>query len=226
MISKRLVIVGAGQTAEQIFHLANKQGRFDRIVFAVDDEYFQQETFCGSNVFDLDSVLKTHDPQRDCFFVAMSWNRLNHHRTLMYERIKECNAICTNLIADTASVYYNAIIGDNVWISELANLGCSSLIGDNVFIQPCASVLHNSIVNDHCFIGGSVVIGGNSVIGSGSFVGLGAVIFNDVAIGRKCIIGAGASVRKDLPDYSIVYAPQSMIVQTDEQSILDKLTIR
>lgn len=226
MRNKRLIIIGAGQTAEQIFHLASGLELFEQIVFAVDQRYRAQGTFCDSDVLELDSVLNTFDPMQDSAFIAMSWNRLNHHRTAMYDRIKACNVSLANLIADTASVYKNASIGDNVWISELAIVGCSSIVGNNVFVQPGASVLHNTVINDHSFIGGSSVIGGNSKIGTGSFVGLGAIIFNDLIIGKNCIIGAGATVRKDLPDYSIVYGPQSMIVQADKNSVLDRLTVR
>jgi len=220
MSYKRLIIVGAGQTAEQIYYLAKEQRAFDTIVFAVDAQYRDQDTLCGTQVLDLNAVLRAQDKMNDAFFVAMSWNRLNHYRTVMYYRIKEHNLHLASIVANKAAIYANAEMGDNVWVSEHSIVGCLAKLENNVYIQPGASVLHNAIIRDHCFIGASSVIGGNSKIGPGSFVGLGAVVHNDVTIGRKCIIGAGAIVRRDLPDYSIVYAAQS------KATVLDKLTVR
>jgi sugar O-acyltransferase (sialic acid O-acetyltransferase NeuD family) len=223
---KKIIIIGAGQTAEQIYYLAKYQKAFESIEFAVDSQYKDKDTLCGSEVHDLGAVLSTIDLKSDAFFVAMSWNRLNHHRTLMYNRIKECQVSFANIIANTADIYGNVVMGDNIWISELAIVGCLANIGNNVFIQPSAVILHNVNIHDHCFIGSSSVIGGNSEIGSGSFIGLGAIIHNDIRIGKKCIVGAGAIVRRDIPDYSIVYPAQSKVVQADEATVLDKLTVK
>ncbi len=221
----RLVIVGAGQTGEQILRMAYDYCHYDELVFAVDPQYLKATTVFGHGVQNLIEIDSSQGEFNDDYFVAISWNRLNLDRTIMYNRLSDMGVSFANIISENAVFQRDYRLGSGIWISDHVLIENAVTVQDNSFIKSGALVLHNTLINKHCFIGANSVIGGNSVIGEGTFVGMGAIIHNDLQIGKHCIIGAGAIVNKNVPDFTVVYPSKSIYKAYNENEIRKILTV-
>jgi len=74
----------------------------------------------------------------------------------------------------------------------------STMIGDDVVIGSLCNIGHNVRIGNWTIITTGVQIGGSAVIGERCFIGMGAIIRNKVKIGDDVFVGQGSSVTKDL----------------------------
>lgn len=77
-------------------------------------------------------------------------------------------------------------------------------------------ISHNAVIGAHCTIFHQVTIGegkgGAPVIGDNVLIGAGAKIIGNVRIGSNSKIGVNAVVVHDVPENSIVTAPEGVVV--------------
>ena len=102
-----------------------------------------------------------------------------------------------------------------------------AVLGQRVrFAHAHGVVIGQAIIGDGVIIFQQVTIGshGNPLaekawptIGSNCKIYAGAKILGNVKIGRNCTIGANCVVMKDLPDNSIVVAPQARIIGYNDE---------
>jgi sugar O-acyltransferase (sialic acid O-acetyltransferase NeuD family) len=104
------------------------------------------------------------------------------------------------LIADTAIVSDDAVIGQGCIIRHNAVISAQVQLGDNAVISDGAYVGHDSIIGKNVYIAPGVNLNGCVVIGDNTFVGTGAVVLPHMKVGRECTIGAAACVNKDIAD--------------------------
>lgn len=75
---------------------------------------------------------------------------------------------------------------------------------------------HNAIIGSNCTIFHQVTIGegkgGAPIIGDNVLIGAGAKIIGNVKIGSNSKIGVNAVVAHDVPENSIVIAPEGNII--------------
>lgn len=201
---KKLVIIGASETAIRILTFCEFYGLYDVIGFAVDSKYRSMETLGGKPVWDLEHLYEENEEKDFYVFVALFWNHLNGDRRRLYERLKSLGYRFANIISPKASI--RGIIGENCWIMDYVVVQEGATIGDNVIIADGSFVGNMARVNDHCFLGAKSIIMGDSHIDAQSFIGIGACVFEFVGIGQKCIIGACTIVKNDVPDFTVIKA--------------------
>jgi UDP-2-acetamido-3-amino-2,3-dideoxy-glucuronate N-acetyltransferase len=113
-----------------------------------------------------------------------------------------------------ARIGQNCVLGQNVMVAG------DVLIGDNVKIQNNVSVYSGVELEDDVFCGPSCVFTNvinprsqivrrseylRTLVRKGATIGANATIICGITIGRYAFIGAGSLVRKDIPDYGLVY---------------------
>ena len=202
---KRLVIIGTSETAERILVFCNIYKLYDVIGFAIDAKYKKIDTFHGLPVWELETLDKHIDKQKDFLYVALFWNHLNGDRRRLYERLKRQGYHFANIISPKASV--RGDIGENCWIMDYTIVQEGAEVGDNVIIADMALVGNLDCIGAHCFIGAQSMIMGGVKIGEQTFVGNGSTVFENLEIGSKCIIGATTVVKEDIPSCTVVKNP-------------------
>ncbi len=224
-MKKKLIIIGTGSTGRNIFNIVEKYKSFKIIGFAVDERYINNSnSFCGKPVYSIEYIQKHYNKNKILLFVAIQWNQLNKDRRNLYEQLKTVGFNFATIIAPSAIIHNECVVGDNCWIADNVVIEANSKIGNNTFVKVGALIAHYVTIEEHCFIGACSVIGGKSKIGKQTFVGISATIYDDVNIGEKCLVGANSVVKRDLPSYSSIRTTDvSQIYQYNDNTIEEKL---
>lgn len=198
MKTKKLVIVGSGETADIAYEYFTYDSDYEVIGFSVDKEYIPAD---GSHkalpVFDLAELENKIDKQETYVFVAISYVQLNRVRRKIYLNLKNLGFKFANYISSKAFVWRNVKIGENVMIFENNVIQHMVQIGDNVIIWSGNHIGHQTIIENHVYIASHAVISGFCRVGESSFVGVNATFNDQIQVEKDCIIGSGAVVTKN-----------------------------
>ena len=211
-MKERLVIVGIGSLAPEVYNFVKRYDLYDVIAFAVDKKYLV-ESYYGLPVYPFEELEKYIDKNTTKFFVAISWyNKFNKYKREKYEELKTYGFHFANLISPNAIVSTQNI-GEGNWIHDGAIVDYGVQIGDNNTILLNTLIGHYSTLGNHNVLVGKVTIGGDTNIGDGCYFGMSAVVFNKLEIGNSCMVGGAATVRHNLKDYTIVTSQDSIYRQ-------------
>ena len=216
---KDLVIVGAGSIANEVLSFIKKYNLYNVICFAVDRQYMNTDRLFDLPVYPLDELKKMVPIDETEFFIAIAfYNYMNKYKREMYERLKPQGYKFANLISPKADVCSSSI-GEGNWINDYAYLAFGSKIGNNNTFVQHSIVSHSTQMADHNVVSARAIIAGSCLIGNQNYFGVNSTVFNKLKIGNKCIVGGGSVVKKDLPDFTMVVAPDSYYKQCDEDKI-------
>ncbi|MCJ1995236.1 hypothetical protein GYN67_00835 [Lactococcus piscium] len=104
--------------------------------------------------------------------------------------------------------------GNSNWIRAETKIK-NSIIGNNIFINFRCKII-NSKINDHVQIASEVKIGGKNnmtQVGSSSWIGANSIICEGIKIGKNCVIGANSIINEHIPDNSIAYGRDKLIIK-------------
>ena len=224
---KRLIIIGTGTTAKNVYNFVCFHHLFEVAGFAVNEQFFSESQFMGLPVYRLEDFFNDSHCEEYVFFIAILWNNLNQDRRNVFESCQKNGLSLVNLIAPTA-VVRGKIENDNVWIGDNVVIQSGVTIGNNTFIRSNAVVCHDTIVKAHSFISAGAVVGSSCIVGEQSFIGLNATILEGIIIGAKSIVGAGVCMKENLSECSMACLTSSnyIVKQYDSQTIKTKLTHR
>ena len=222
---KRLIIIGTGTTAKNVYDFVCFHHLFEVAGFAVNEQFFSENQFMGLPVYRLEDFFNDSHFEEYVFFIAILWNNLNQDRRNVFDLCRKNGLSLVNLIAPTA-VTRGKIESDNVWIGDHVVIQSGVTIENNNFIRSNAVVCHDTVVKAHSFISAGAVVGSNCIVGEQSFIGLNATILEGISIGTKSIVGAGVCLKENLDEHSMVcHSSTNYIVkQYDSQTIETKLT--
>lgn len=202
--TKKLVIIGAGETAKIACEYFSVDSEYDVVGFSVDRQFITCQSISGLPVIPLDELELIFPPADYWVFVAVSSTKLNRVRSNLYTQAKNKNYRMASYISSKAFVWRNVQIGENCFIFEDNTVQPFVKIGNNVILWSGNHIGHNSIIQDHCFLSSHVVISGFCDVGEYSFLGVNSTVINNINIGRDCFIGAGALVQKNVPSGSVM----------------------
>lgn len=117
-----------------------------------------------------------------------------------------------------AVVLQDCVIGDDVSIGSLSEIGRGTVIGNRSRIGHGVFLPSNSRIGEDVFVGPCVVCTDDKyprannhayhaqppVIEDGASIGAGAILLPGVRIGRSAMVGAGAVVTRDVPPFANV----------------------
>lgn len=202
--TKKLVIVGAGETAKIAYEYFMVDSEYEVVSFAADRQFITSNSFAGLPVTPIDELEMRFPPTEYWAFAAASSTKLNRVRSHLYVQAKNKNYRMASYISSKAFIWRNAQIGENCFIFEDNTIQPFVKIGNNVILWSGNHIGHNSIIQDHCFLSSHVVISGFCNIGESSFLGVNSTVINNINIAKDCFIGAGALIQKDVPSGSVL----------------------
>lgn len=194
---KKLVIVGAGETAEIAYEYFMYDSEYEVVAFSVESQYLEKEKLFDLPVVPFEDVENHYPPNFHEVFVAVSYTQLNRVRTRLYHLVKQKGFKVASYISSKAFIWRNVEIGENCFIFENNVIQYQVKIGNNVVLWSGNHIGHQSNIHDNCFISSQVVISGYCEIGENCFLGVNSCLADHVKVGKDCVIGAGAVVTKN-----------------------------
>jgi sugar O-acyltransferase (sialic acid O-acetyltransferase NeuD family) len=194
---KKLVIFGSGDIAQLAYFYFTKDSAYEVCAFSVDSEFMTDPVFCNLPVVPFETVVETYPPDEYCFFVALSYSKLNEVRKEKYFAVKAAGYELVSYISSHATVLNDGRIGDNCFILEDNTLQPFVKIGSNVTLWSGNHIGHHSTIHDHTFIASHVVISGGVEIGEQCFIGVNATLRDHIVVGEKSVVGAGVLLLSD-----------------------------
>lgn len=197
MSDKKLVIIGAGETAAIAYEYFTHDSEYAVAGFSVESAYLATKELYGLPVVPFEELADIYPPAEYHAFVAVSSTSLNRVRTKLYLATKEKGYRCASYVSSRAFVWHNANIGENCFIFEDNTIQPFVTIGNNVVLWSGNHIGHNSVIHDNCFIASQAVISGYCTIGENCFLGVNSTIINNITVAKDCFIGASALIQKD-----------------------------
>jgi len=208
---KKVVIFGAGETADRCRFYLENDSRLQICAYAVDREYLDGDSHRGLPLVAFDEVATAFPPAEHDMLVALSYVGVNSSRAKKYAEAKAKGYRLVTYVSSRAMTWPGLVIGDNSRIHEGAVIQPLAKIGSDVVIGPATVIAHDSTVGDHCFLSGAVMVSGKVVIEPFCFIGAGARIRDNVTIAAGCVIGAGAVVLEDTVEKGVYRAPAAAL---------------
>ncbi len=119
----------------------------------------------------------------------------------LFEKLEKFqNVIIPTIIASTAIISPDAVIGCGTIIGHFCILGPNTKLGKGVLMNSKAAIGHDTVVEDYCTFLTSTNISGNVTIGSESFFGDQSFVLEKKTIGNNVKVGAGSRVFTNVPD--------------------------
>jgi sugar O-acyltransferase (sialic acid O-acetyltransferase NeuD family) len=196
-MKKPLVIFGSGDIARLAHYYFSTDSDYEVVAFTVDASYINEPLFLGLSIVAFEDVTQHYPPESHCFFVALSYSKLNAVRKEKFLAVKERGYKLVSYISSKATVLNGGQIGDNCFVLEDNTIQPFVRIGDNVTLWSGNHIGHHSIIHDHTFIASHVVVSGGVEIGEQCFIGVNATLRDHIKVGKRCVVGAGALLLAD-----------------------------
>jgi sugar O-acyltransferase (sialic acid O-acetyltransferase NeuD family) len=195
--TNKLVIVGAGETAQIAYEYFTHDSPYQVSAFCVERDYLKEDSLLGLPVVSFEDLESLYDPAHYSVYVAISYTQLNRVRTKLYRAAKSRGYQMASYVSSRAFVWRNVEIGENTFIFEDNVIQHMAKIGNNVILWSGNHIGHRTVVNDNCYISSHVVLSGYCEVGENCFMGVNSCAGDRLTIARDCVIGAGAVVVRD-----------------------------
>jgi len=197
MKTKKLIIVGIGETAELAYEYFTHDSEYEVIAFCVNSKYKNQDEFINLPVIVLEEIQNIFPPNEYFTFIAVASGHLNRDRIKVYNEVKKKGYICASYVSSKCFKWHNVKIGENCFILEDNTLQPFTTIENNVIMWSGNHLGHRSIIHDNCFVTSHVTISGFCEIGENSFLGVNSTIADNIKIAKNNLISMGAVVNKN-----------------------------
>jgi sugar O-acyltransferase (sialic acid O-acetyltransferase NeuD family) len=208
----RLLILGAGTFAVDVFEAAVAGGRFDPVGFVVSDAAFiQSRESCGLPVTDLASL--TWAPGDVVCLAGITSPR----RRAFCDDVRARGFTFATVIHPSAIVARSATFGTGAFVGAGAIIGANGRIAADVIVNRGANLGHDAEIGPGATIGPGAVLAGCVTVGAGAVIGVGAVVADHLSVGRDAMVAAGAVVVKAVAERMLVAgSPARALRSTDE----------
>lgn len=190
----KLVIVGAGETADIACEYFRHDSPHEPVAFAVEASYRQADEHFGLPVIDLESMSERYPPGDFLVYVAISYTFLNRVRRRLFLEVKAAGYTCASYVSSRAFVWANARIGENCFVFENNSIQHHAAIADNTTLWAGSVIAHRAEIGANAFIASGVVINGFCRVGDSCFFGARSCLGDQLSVAKDNIIGMGATV--------------------------------
>jgi len=195
-MKKKLIICGAGKTAELAHYYFTNDSQYEVVAFTVDSIYLDSDTFCGLPLYQFEDI-ETRFPVKDVyFFAAIANSQMNKVRENKIKEAKRKGYSLASYISSKATLFGNVKLGEHCFILENNTIQPFVEIGDNNILWSGNHIGHHSKIGHNNFITSHVVVSGNTVIGNNCFIGVNSTLRDKIEIANESLIGAGSFITR------------------------------
>ena len=202
-MSKRLIVIGAGETANLAHEYFMNDSNYEVVAFSVHSYYRKDDYFKNLPLIDLEKISVLYPKDDFLVFVALASEKLNYNRTRVYQEVKKMGYKCASYVSSRAFIWHNVKIGENCFILENNTLQPFVEIGNNVILWSGNHIGHQSIIKDNVFISSHVVISGFCEVGENTFIGVNSCVADNVKVAKDNFIGLGSVINKNTEENKI-----------------------
>ena len=200
----KVIIFGVQDFAQLAKFYLQHDSEHEVVAFSVHEPYLPEgRTFEGLPVVAFESVEQRYPPSDFRFFAPMSPSHMNKLRETVYHQIRQKGYEMISYVSSKATVFPEAIIGDNCFILEDNTIQPFTSIGNNVVLWSGNHIGHHGIIKDHVSFTSHVVLSGHCVVESFSFFGVNATIRDGIHIAEGSFIAMSAAVTKDTEPWGV-----------------------
>jgi len=210
-MKKRLIIIGAGGLAREIFGYLyqNPQPEWEPAGFLDDSPTALERYQLPVGIL---GPIHGYQPRPDDLFLPGIGDP--KIKLKVCHAFREHGAHFATVIHPRAVVGYQAKIGVGVFMFPGASIGPYASVGDFVSMGLYSTVTHDCKVGEGCTLCGHCELNGAVEIGRGIFVGSHATILPKVHVGDFAIVGAGSACVNNIKARTTVLGvPAKMLVR-------------
>lgn len=196
-MSKKVLIYGINQQAQQLYYYISMEGNREIEAFIVDREYKTKKTLLGLPVVDFEDIEKKFAPSKYEILLSFGYKNIIRNRQEKYFLCKQKGYNLASYISKDAKVYTEDI-GESVIIYPNTIIAPYVKIGNGCFIETSCNISHHTSIGDFNFFAPGTIVVGNVQIGNNCFFGAGSIIATQYSIGDRVVIGAGVCVTGDV----------------------------
>ena len=215
-MSKKLLIFGDGEIADQAFFYFSKQSDYQVNAFIVDNptgEKFKNLPLIASKEFE-----NNFSSNEYSIHIALSYRNLNKNRQEKFKYFEKKNYNFASFISEKSTVLTDKKnLGRNLFILEEQSIQTGVKIGDNVMIWSNNHIGHNSLIGSHTYISSNVTISGYCEIGERCFFGVNSCVSDFCKIEDDCFITMGSIVNSNLKKDSTTINKSTTIYDSDSK---------
>lgn len=211
-LPKRLVIVGARETAQRAYEYFTDDTDYEVAGFALEPEYLTSSFFLDLPLVSTDRICEAFPSSEFDAFVAVGSGRINKARERLCCDMRDKGYHLASYIAPSTYVGRGVEFGDNVFIMENCTLQRNVRIGSGVTMFSGCQIEHLSSIGDYAWLASGVVVSGSCAIGSRCFLGSNSTLMNNVKIADANVIGAGCVVARSIKRSRKIFATDSRMI--------------
>jgi sugar O-acyltransferase (sialic acid O-acetyltransferase NeuD family) len=190
---KKLILVGAGETAQTIFQYFAASKDFDVVSFCVERQYIEASRIFDLPVISYEEVVSSPQRFKDhYFFVAVSYTDMNRVRERFFNELKQLGLNLASHVHPSSFIGPDVTVGENCLVYDKCSINYKVRIGDNSTICSGSVISHSSVIGCNVFIAPNTSVGGFSSIGNNAFIGIGAIVSDMKSVAPFAILSAGA----------------------------------
>ncbi len=131
-----------------------------------------------------------------------------------WERARRLGFGAGTSIYDSALVFGDVTVGENVWIGPSTIIDGSGglVVGDHTTISAGVQLYSHDNVGQTVTGGRAAIDRSPTKIGRCTYIGPQAVVQRGVTIGNHCVVGVGSFVNSDLPDCAIAVGTPARVI--------------
>jgi sugar O-acyltransferase (sialic acid O-acetyltransferase NeuD family) len=185
-----LFIYGNGGLGKEVFDIANRICKYDKIYFI--NDFINDNT----SVFDFQFVVSNFVVNKNCEF-AVAIGEIGARRKI-FKRLHDHNCILATLIDPNAVVSSSANIGPGSVICPFVMIGPSVEINSCCLINVNSVIGHDIKIDENTIVSASASIGGNAKLGKNVYIGMGSIVKELLIIGDNSVLGMGSVLHNNL----------------------------
>ena len=200
----KVIIFGLLDTASLAHFYLKNDSEHEVHAFTVHQDFLpSEEIFEGLPVVPFEEIEKSYPPADYHLFVPMTARRMNRIRESIYDQGKMKRYSFISYISSKATVFPNAVIGENCFILEDNTIQPFTTIGNNVVMWSGNHIGHHGTIKDHVFFTSHVVLSGHCIVERFCFFGVNSTIRDYSHLAEGSLIGMGALVTKDTEPWGV-----------------------
>ena len=202
----RLVIVGAGKAALQLYDSLMDSEKYEIVKFYDSDSSSSQTSLFGFDIVRgelVANILRDHSEDHfDECIISFSGNTLA--REALFLKLKSKGIKFANIIHSTAYISKLCEIGEGNLIFANVRLGPFCSLGDNNVVSALCNIEHNNIIGSHNTFGPGVLFSGSCTVGDTNKFGTMVGVEPNVKIGSNNIIASSQVLSSSLGDSKLI----------------------
>lgn len=209
-IAKRLIFVGAGDLASEVFGWMTTSGflsNVDKVCFI--DDSVTSLSIAGSYLVYLGTIDDFY-PQDDDKLVSTIASPVA--RSTVVEKLLARGCVFLSFIDPSVKISVGSVIGSGCIVLPYALISNDSFVGNFSIVNCHASIGHDVTIGSFVSISSHVDIMGHCVVGDKVFMGSGSSLLPGKRIGDLATIGAGAIAVRSVPPARTLYTPLSRLL--------------